>query len=730
MRDIKALVKQMTLEEKVGMCSGLDFWRLKSVERLGIPRVMVSDGPHGLRKQRDGVTDVNDSIKAVCFPAGCATACSFDRELLYNLGILLGEECQAENVSILLGPAANIKRSPICGRNFEYFSEDPYLSSEMACNYIQGVQSQGVGTSLKHFAANNQESYRMTASAQIDERTLREIYLASFEQAIKVGKPWTMMCSYNRINEVFASENKKLLTDILRTEWGFEGYVMSDWGAVNNRVDGLRAGLDLEMPGSNGANDSLIIEAIQSGHLDESILDASVERIVTKIFEFVDNRHEATFDREIHHEAARKIATQSAVLLKNEGVLPIKSDANIAFIGKFAKIPRFQGGGSSHINVCKVSSALEAVSDVTSVSYAQGYELDVDKINEVLVQEAIQVAKKSDVAVIFAGLPDSFESEGYDRKHMRLPNCQNALIEEVVKVQPNTVVVLHNGSAVEMPWVHDVKGILEMYLAGQAVGLATVDLLFGRVNPSGKLAETFPVKLSDNPSYLNNQVVDNLIYYREGPFVGYRYYDKKEMNVLFPFGHGLSYTKFEYHDLALSRTQMLDDDEVVVSLKVTNTGTVAGKEIVQLYVSDLTKAIIRPLKELKNFVKIELQAGETKEVSMTLNKRSFATYNEQISDWYVESGEYEILIGKSSRDIVLKEKINIKSTVKLPFRVTANTTLSDLLKQPKLKSVIESLPYIVGEFNQELPIRALRSFKGIDNAQMDDLIQTLNDFLF
>lgn len=319
MRDIKALVKQMTLEEKVGMCSGLDFWRLKSVERLGIPRVMVSDGPHGLRKQRDGVTDVNDSIKAVCFPAGCATACSFDRELLYNLGILLGEECQAENVSILLGPAANIKRSPICGRNFEYFSEDPYLSSEMACNYIQGVQSQGVGTSLKHFATNNQESYRMTASAQIDERTLREIYLASFEQAIKVGKPWTMMCSYNRINEVFASENKKLLTDILRTEWGFEGYVMSDWGAVNNRVDGLRAGLDLEMPGSNGANDSLIIEAIQSGHLDESILDASVERIVTKIFEFVDNRHEATFDREIHHEAARKIATQSAVLLKMKG---------------------------------------------------------------------------------------------------------------------------------------------------------------------------------------------------------------------------------------------------------------------------------------------------------------------------------------------------------------------------------------------------------------------------
>ncbi|MEF2890527.1 MAG: glycoside hydrolase family 3 C-terminal domain-containing protein [Turicibacter sanguinis] len=741
MRDIKQLINQMTLQEKAGMCSGLDFWRLKSVERLGIPKVMVSDGPHGLRKQKDGASDVNDSIKAVCFPAGCATACSFDRDLLYNLGILLGEECQAENVSILLGPAVNIKRSPLCGRNFEYFSEDPYLSSEMACNYIQGVQSQGVGTSLKHFAANNQESRRMTASAQIDERTLREIYLASFENAVKVGKPWAVMCSYNRINEVFASENKKLLTDILRHEWEFDGYVMSDWGAVNNRVEGLKAGLDLEMPGSHGTNDKLIIEAINKGILDETTLDEAVERIVTKIFEFVDNRQDAIFNRDVHHEAARKIATQSAVLLKNDGVLPLNKEAKIAFIGAFAKSPRFQGGGSSHINTYKVSSALEAVSNVTSVSYAQGYELDVDQINEELVQEAIQVAKSSEVAVIFAGLPDFFESEGYDRTHMQLPNCQNELIKEVVKVQPNTVVVLHNGSPVEMPWIHDVKGVLEMYLAGQAVGLATIDLLFGRVNPSGKLAETFPLKLSDNPSYLNYQVVDDLIHYREGIFVGYRYYDKKEMNVLFPFGYGLSYTTFEYHDLVLSRKEMLDTDELVVSLKITNTGAVAGKEVVQLYVSDLTHLTIRPIKELKDFVKVELQAGETKEVQMTLDKRTFAWYNETISDWYVGTGEYEILIGKSSREIVLKDVIKVQSTVELPFKVTANTTFGDLMKHETLRPIIESLAKQIDisnvgqeiDFNLELiqdtPLRELRTIQNIDNAMIEYLIQTFNHYL-
>lgn len=734
----------MTLEEKIAMCSGLDFWHLKGIERLGIPSVMMSDGPHGLRKQKDEADylGINDSIKAVCFPTGCTIACSFDRDLLYRLGEALGIECQAENVSVILGPAANIKRSPLCGRNFEYFSEDPYLSSEMALQHIKGVQSQQVGASLKHFAANNQEERRMTASSMMDERTLREIYLASFETAVKEAKPWTVMCSYNRINGVFASENKKLLNDILRDEWGFEGYVVSDWGAVNNRVAGLEAGMDLEMPGSKGTNDPLLLEAILEKRLDESVLDRAVQRIVEKIFEFVDNRKEVTFDLEAHHQLARQFANESAVLLKNEGVLPLKSNSKIAFIGEFATNPRYQGGGSSHINSFKVSGALEAGLKVCPITYAKGFETTTDQTNDVLLKEAIEISRQSDVVVIFAGLPDSFESEGYDRTHLSLPHCQNELIHEIAKVQPNTVVVLHNGSPVEMPWVHEVKGILEMYLAGQAVGESTVDLLFGLTNPCGKLAETFPLRLQDTPAYLNYKVVNDEVYYGEGIFVGYRYYDTKEIPVLFPFGHGLSYTQFQYGNLDLSHQEMLDTDELVVSLDVTNTGMVAGKEIVQLYVSDQTHTTIRPRKELKNFVKIELQPSETKRVFMTLNKRSFSWYNFKISDWDLASGKYEILIGKSSEQIVLKSSVMIQNTVEHPFRVTPNTTVGDLLKNEKIKPVMDSLLESVDlsgnqamsqemmlAMMKDMPLRALRSFQGVENSLINDLINKLNYLL-
>lgn len=745
MRNIKKMVSEMTLEEKVGMCSGLDFWHLKGVERLGIPSVMVSDGPHGLRKQDDKADylAINDSIKAVCFPTGATTACSFDRYLLYRLGEALGVECQAENVSTILGPAVNIKRSPLCGRNFEYFSEDPYLSSEMAISYIKGVQSQGVGTSLKHFAANNQEERRMTASSIIDERTFREIYLSAFEAAIKDGKPWTVMCSYNRINRVFASENPKLLTNILRKEWGFDGYVMSDWGAVNNRVAGLEAGMDLEMPGSNGTNDELILQAVLEEKLDESVLDIAVERILTKVFEFVDNRKEASFDLEAHHDLARQIATESSVLLKNDQeILPLKMEKKIAFIGEFACKPRYQGGGSSHINSFKVSSALEAGLKLAPITYAKGFETTVDQTNKTLLEEAIEVASQCDAAVIFAGLPDSFESEAYDRTHLNLPYCQNELIAEVVKVQPNIVVVLHNGSPVEMPWVNEVKGILEMYLGGQAVGEATVDLLFGQANPCGKLAETVPIRLQDTPSYLNYKVVNDEINYGEGVFVGYRYYDTKEIPVLFPFGHGLSYTQFDYHHLSLSQNEMLDTDELIVSLEVTNTGRVAGKEIVQLYVSDQSNRAIRPKKELKNFVKVELQPGETQTVSMTLNKRSFSWYNSKISDWDVNTGQYEILIGKSVSDIVLKDVVTIQSTTEQPLHVTVNTTLGDLVNNAKLKPLIDSLlegmnTSTDGVVNaqmklammKDMPLRALRSFQGVDNYLINSLVMTLNHLL-
>jgi len=751
-RDLKAIISQMTLEEKAGMCSGYDFWHLKGVERLDIPRVMVCDGPHGLRKQAEEADHlgINESIKAVCFPTACATACSFDRELLETMGSAIGNECQAENISVLLGPAVNIKRSPLCGRNFEYFSEDPYLASHIAAAHIKGVQSHNVGTSIKHFAANNQEFRRMSISAEIDERTFREIYLGAFETAVKEAKPYTVMCSYNQINGEFASEDHRLLTEILRDEWGFEGYVVSDWGAVNERVKGLKAGLDLEMPGGNTTTDSEIVTAVKSGDLDEAVLDTAVERILNIIFKYYDNRKEAIFDREADHELARKVAEESIVLLKNEdAILPLPAEGKkIAFIGKFAQKPRFQGGGSSHINSYKIVSALDAVknvvTDCASVTYAKGYEVKEDVVDETLLAEAVSIAKDADVAVIFAGLPDAFECEGYDRDHMRMPECQNTLISEICKVQKNVVVVLHNGSPVEMPWVNDVKGILECYLCGQAVGEASVNLLFGKANPCGKLAESFPVKLEDNPSYLyfpgNNKVVE----YKEGVFIGYRYYDKKKMPVLFPFGHGLSYTTFEYSDLKLSADSIKDTDTLTVSLKVKNTGSVAGKEAIQLYVADKTGSANRPVKELKNFTKVLLEPGEEKYVSMELDKRSFAWYNEELNDWYAATGDYDILACASAEDIRLTATVHVTSTQKVPMHIHMNTTVAELLANPVTREFIvdttdDLIAHLGGSTDESAaseaitpemslkmmensPLRAFRSFMGISTEELEELI--------
>ena len=753
-RDVKGIIREMTLEEKAGMCSGKDFWHLKGVERLGIPEVMVSDGPHGLRKQAAEADHLglNESIKAVCFPTACATACSFDRDLLEEMGERIGDECQAEDLSVILGPAVNIKRSPLCGRNFEYFSEDPYLASQMAAAHIKGVQSKNVGTSIKHFAANNQEHRRMSCSSEVDERTLREIYLAAFETAIKEAKPDTVMCSYNRINGEFASENHWLLTEVLRDEWGFDGYVMSDWGAVNDRVKGLKAGLELEMPASGGTTDKEIVEAVKNGELDEAVLDRAVERILNIVFKFVDNRQEGKFDKEEDHKLAAKIEAESMVLLKNEGVLPLPTQGKkIAFIGKFAEAPRFQGGGSSHINSFKITGALEAVKEVAQVTYAQGYDIKEDVIDQDMLNQAVETAKEADVAVIFAGLPDAFESEGYDRSHMRMPQCQNALISEIAKVQENVVVVLHNGSPVEMPWADEVKGILEAYLGGQAVGQAEVDVLFGKANPCGKLAETIPYKLADNPSYLNFPGDGQTVAYKEGVFVGYRYYDTKEMPVRYPFGYGLSYTTFEYSDLQLSADKIKDTDTLKVTLKVKNTGDRAGKEIVQLYVADKTGAACRPVKELKNFVKVELQPQEEKTVEMELDKRSFAWYNTQIHDWYAASGEYEILAAASSRDIRLKKTVYVESTTELPIHVHMNTTIGELLENPRTKAVIEGMTdsliqHMGGSSGDEeeesaaseaiskemslkmmenSPLRTLRSFMGMSTEEIKELIEKL-----
>ena len=750
-RDMKAIIREMTLEEKAGMCSGRDFWHLKSVERLGIPEVMVSDGPHGLRKQdlEDTHPGVNDSIKAVCFPTACATACSFDRDLIYKMGEALGNECQAENVSVLLGPAANIKRSPLCGRNFEYFSEDPYLASQIAGAEIKGVESKNIGTSLKHFAANNQEYRRMSVSAEIDERTFREIYLAAFEDAVKEGKPSTLMCSYNRINGVFSSENRYLLTDILRDEWGYEGFVMSDWGAVNDRPEGVYAGLDLEMPGGNVTNDAEIVKAVKEGRLDEAVLDTTVERILNFIFRYYDNRIEATFDREADHALAQKVAEESIVLLKNDGLLPLSSDKKIAFIGKFAEKPRFQGGGSSHINCFKTTSALEAVKDMANVTYAQGYDVIEDVVDDTLLSEAVNAAKEAEVAVIFAGLPDKFECEGYDRDHMRMPNCQNTLISEILKIQKNVVVVLHNGSPIEMPWADDVNAILEAYLCGQAVGGACVNLLFGKANPCGKLAETFPYKLEDNPSFLNFPGNGKTVEYREGVFIGYRYYDTKKMPVRFPFGHGLSYTTFEYSDMQLCADEINDTDTLTVSLKVKNTGDMAGKEIVQLYVADKTNATNRPAKELKNFVKVYLEPGEEKTVEMTLNKRSFAWYNTEINDWYAATGDYEIIAAASCEDIRLTKTVHVNSTVILPIEIHMNTTVSEILANPLTRPFIEPMTkdliaYMGGSVDESAaseaitpemsinmmlnaPLRSLRNFMDISAEELDELIKKLKE---
>lgn len=688
--NIQTLIEQMTLEEKAGLCSGLDFWHTKGIERLGIPSLMVTDGPHGLRKQKESADHLglHNSVPATCFPSAAGLASSWNRELIGRVGVALGAECQAENVAVLLGPGTNIKRSPLNGRNFEYFSEDPYLSSEMGANHIKGVQSQGVGTSLKHFAANNQEHRRMSTNAVIDERTLREIYLASFEGAVKKSQPWSVMCSYNRVNGEYASESETLLTKILRDEWGFEGFVVSDWGAVNERVKALQAGLELEMPSSGGIGDAKIVAAVNSGELSEETLNLAVERMLSFIFKTMDNRKEnASFSMEEHHRLAREVARESMVLLRNEDeILPLSKEGTLAVIGEFAKNPRYQGGGSSHVNPTKLDDAFTEMKalagDAAKLLYAPGYDINSDTINETLLQEARETAANADKAVLFLALPDSYESEGYDRSHLSLPESHIALIEAVAEVQPNIVVVLSNGSPIEMPWIHKTKGILEAYLGGQAFGGSIADLLFGEVSPSGKLAETFPVKLSDNPSFLNFPGEGDRVEYKEGLFVGYRYYDKKEIEPLFPFGFGLSYTDFHYSDLKISKSSIKDTENVQVSVTVKNTGNRPGQEIIQLYVSDLESSVIRPLQELKGFDKLELQPGEEKVVTFNLGHRSFAYYNVDISDWHVESGAFMINIGSSSRDIRLSGAIEVESTTRLEVQYHRNTTIGDLLENP------------------------------------------------
>ncbi len=654
----RSLLAQMTLEEKAGLCSGSNLWWSKGVERLGIQKIMMTDGPHGLRKQAnlDDQFGISQSVPATCFPTAATTACSFDPDLLEGMGKALGEECLQEGVSILLGPGVNIKRSPLCGRNFEYFSEDPYLAGAMASALIEGVQSQGVGTSLKHFAANNQETRRMVINAVVDERALREIYLSAFEMAVKRAHPWTLMCCYNQVNGEFGSQNKILLTDILRGEWGFDGAVVTDWGAVVDRVKGLAAGLDLEMPYSGPHNDQVIVDAVKSGALPIEVLDAAATRVLCLLLAAADSRKpEFRYDARVHHELARKVAASSSVLLKNEGLLPLSKHKKLAVVGAFAKEPRYQGAGSSRINPLKLDNLCDVLEKRgVDFVYAPGYDLEPDTAglehdapNKDLLEQAASVARGTDVAVVCIGLPDSYESEGFDRTHMRLPESHVALLKKVASVNSNVVVLLSGGSPVEMPWLADAKALLMLYLGGEAGAEAAADLLFGDVNPSGKLAESFPLRLEDTPSFAYFPGGEKTVEYRESIYVGYRYYDKAGIDVLFPFGYGLSYTSFAYSGLTLAKK----GDGIEVSLTVKNTGKVAGAEVVQIYVSQKSPSVFKPVRELKGFCKVYLQPEEARMVVLNLDRRAFSYYDVDEKAWVVEADEYTVAAAASSRDI-------------------------------------------------------------------------------
>ncbi len=693
------ILEKLTLEEKADLCTGKDIWHLNGVERLDIPSVTLTDGPHGLSLRKpDG--DLRESVTATCYPSAVTTACSWDRDLLYRMGQAMGQECLKENVSIILGPGVNMKRSPLCGRNFEYFSEDPLLAGELAAGLINGIQSKGVGTSLKHFAVNSQEKRRLVIDSVADERTLREIYLTAFEIAVKKAQPWTVMSAYNRVGGDYCTENGYLQNKILREEWGFEGVVMSDWGAVNNRVKGLKNGNDLEMPSSHGYNTKKICDAVRNGELDEEFLDTAADRMLTLIEKSKGALGNFTYDEDEHHNLASEICANSVVLLKNEdNTLPLSKDKTLAVIGEMARAPRYQGAGSSIIVPTKITDAFEGLlAEGYKVSFAPGYFKKQDDLNEVMVKDACNVASKADAVLLFIGLTEEYESEGYDRKTMNLPLSHNRLLEEILKVNENVTVVLSGGSPVIMPWAKKVKAILNGYLGGQASGKAVAEIISGKVNPSGKLAETYPINESDVPCSNYYPGTGLTAEHREGIYIGYRYYDTAEKDVLYPFGHGLSYTDFEYSDIKLSAEKIDDTETLTVTCRVKNIGDRDGAETVQLYVKDCESTVFRPEKELRDFTKIYLAKGEEKEVSFTLSKRAFAYYNININDWHVETGEFEILIGASSRDI----------------RLTAKAEVISSLPEVSVPDYRESAPCYYGADVKNVPDKQYRALLGRD----------------
>jgi beta-glucosidase len=694
---IPDVLTALTLEEKAALLSGRGAWDTAGIERLGIASITLTDGPHGLRKQAPGAGDFNlsASLPATCFPTAAALGSSWDVDLLARVGEALGAESRAAGVAVLLGPGINIKRSPLCGRNFEYLSEDPIVSGHLGAALVRGIQSKGVGASLKHFAANNQETDRMQVSAEVDERTLREIYLAGFEHVVTTADPWTVMAAYNRINGVPAAQNEWLLTKVLREEWGFGGLVVSDWGAVDDPVAAVTAGLDLQMPATQGASAAKLVEAVRDRRIDEAVLDQAVARLLRLVSHTAGVRQTAgDVDVGRHHSLARLAAAESAILLKNEdAILPLDPGArmSVAVIGEFARTPRFQGAGSSQVRPTQVDNALGALSALAGehlkLSFSPGFTLSGQdngsgRGNEALLAEAVSAARAADVAVVFLGLPEGEESEGFDREHIALPDVQLRLLRTVADVNPDVVVVLANGGVVELAtWVHQAKAVLEGWLAGQAGGSAIADLLFGRSSPSGRLAETIPLRLQDTPSYLNFPGSGGAVTYGERLYVGYRYYDAKDMPVSYPFGHGLSYTTFAYSDLRA--TVEGQGDEVVVRLRLTvaNTGPVTGKEVVQVYVRDAESSIDRPVRELRAFAKVGLAPGQSAPVEFELRADDLSFFSPVHGRWVLEAGDFEIGVGASSRDLRLTATVTVDAP-SLARPLGAESTLGEWLAHP------------------------------------------------
>lgn len=718
---IEKLIEQLTIEEKVALCSGRDDWSTMPIERLDIPWIWLSDGPHGIRRApATNKPGYGDQLPATCFPTASALAASWDIDLVYKVGQTLGEECQALDVNVLLGPGVNIKRSVLGGRNFEYFSEDPILSGEMGAAFINGIQSQGVGTSLKHFAANNVETMRMYNNSNVDTRTLNEIYLKPFEIAVKKAQPWTVMASYNRVQGEYGTQNSYLLTEKLKNEWGFKGIVISDWFAIVDRVKAMKAGMHIEMPKVSAVNNAIVVDAIKNGILDIAVVDGLVKEILTIVFKAKSLEKEGIqLNIEKDHAFARKVAAEVATLLKNDNeVLPITKEKykKVAIIGEFAVNPRYQGNGSSQVKPTQLDKALDIIKNEygkdIKITYAQGYNLADD--NDIsLIEEAKKIAANADVALVFSGLPLQYESEGIDRTHINMPASHNKLINEISTVQKNTVVVLTNGSAVTMPWLKNVSGVLETWLGGQAGAGGITDVLFGKVNPSGKLAETFPMRLEDTPAFFNFPGEQGDVLYGERFFVGYRYYDERKIEPLFPFGYGLSYTNFEYSNLKVSSKNTTDTEGLIVSLTVKNIGKVKGKEVVQLYVSDQESTLQRPEKELKKFVKIELNPGEEKTVSFKLESNDFSYFDSKRNRWIAESGDYVISVGASSRDIRVSEKINLQSTQLVPLAFDEYTFFLEYWNNKQTRKILlEYMPNWIRGIVTEGDEAEIREYQG------------------